>query len=63
MLINCEVKNCGVKMRVGLREIQEGRGARTRTGGRRRRGGEGASKPVFRIWESEAIMLFAKTKV
>jgi len=34
MLINCEVKNCGVKMRVGLREIQEGRGARTRTGGR-----------------------------
>jgi len=33
MLINCEVKNCGVKMRVGLREIQEG-GARTRTRGR-----------------------------
>ncbi len=34
MLINCEVKNCVVKMRVGLREIQEG-GARTRTRGGR----------------------------
>ncbi len=30
MLINCEVKNREVKMRRGLREIQEG-GARTRT--------------------------------
>jgi len=30
MLINCEVKNCEGKMRVGLREIQEG-GARTGT--------------------------------
>jgi len=30
MFINCEVKNCVVKMRRGLREIQEG-GERTRT--------------------------------
>ena len=35
MLINCKVKNCEVKMRAGLREIQGGRGARTRTGGGR----------------------------
>jgi len=33
MLINCGVKNCGVKMRRGLREIQEGSGARTGTRG------------------------------